>query len=125
MRNPDYTASYKDVQVGEAVKALLPDGVDLIFDCASGETLEQSLTALKSDGTVVSILNHGEHIDPTIDFHYVFVEPNSSQLDHLRELAEAGQLKVHVSKTYSLSETAEAMQQIQSKHTTGKIVIVP
>lgn len=121
----DHTIDYKGTNIGEAVKELVPDGVDLIFDCASGETLEQSLPALKPNGTLVSILNHGENIDKKINFHYVFVEPNASQLDELRELAESGEMKVHVSNTYSLEEAAEALNQIQSGHTTGKIVIVP
>ena len=120
----DHTIDYHNNDVGNAVKEIFPDGVDLIFDCVSGETLEQSLPALKKSGTLVSILNHGENLDAGIDFHYVFVEPNAKQLEHLRELADSGKLKVHVSNTYSLNETAEAMQQIQTLHTTGKIVIV-
>ncbi|MCX2738977.1 NADP-dependent oxidoreductase [Pontibacter anaerobius] len=127
MRNlgADYTVDYKNTHVGEAVQLLVPDGVDIIFDCASGETLQQSLQALKPSGKLVSILNHGTDLDPKIDFSYVFVEPNTRQLDHLRELTEAGQLRVPVTQTYTLDETAEAMKQIQSQHTTGKLVIVP
>lgn len=121
----DHTVDYKGNHIGNAVKGIFTDGVDMIFDCTSGETLEQSLSALKKQGTLVSILNHGENINRSINFHYVFVEPNARQLEHLRELAESGKLKVHVSNTYSLEETAEAMQQIQTLHTTGKIVIVP
>ncbi|ARS35425.1 NADP-dependent oxidoreductase [Pontibacter actiniarum] len=121
----DETIDYRNNNVGEAVKAVAPDGVDLIFDCASGETLQQSLLALKPSGKLVSILNQGEGLDAGIDFQYVFVEPNARQLQHLQELADAGQLKVFVSGTYALDETAEAMKQIQTTHTTGKIVIVP
>ncbi|MCC9136937.1 NADP-dependent oxidoreductase [Pontibacter silvestris] len=121
----DYTVDYKDTNIGDAVKAILPDGVDLVFDCASGETLKQSLSALKSSGKLVSILNHGQELDKGIDFQYVFVEPNTTELDHLRKLADGGKLIVHVSNTYSLEDTAEALKQIQTAHTTGKIVIVP
>ncbi|MFD2247459.1 NADP-dependent oxidoreductase [Pontibacter ruber] len=121
----DHTVDYKNNHVGEAVQAIVPEGVDLIFDCASGETLQQSLQALKPSGKLVSILNQGQDLDKSINFTYVFVEPNSSQLDHLRELADAGKLRVHVSQTYTLDETVEAMKQIQTQHTTGKIVIVP
>ncbi|MFA1773218.1 NADP-dependent oxidoreductase [Rufibacter glacialis] len=121
----DHTVDYKNTYVGQAVKELFPEGVDLIFDGASGETLQQSLEALKPGGKLVSILNTGEDLDPGIDFQYVFVEPNSRQLEHLRELAEAGSLKVHVSQVYSLNQAAEALRQIASHHTTGKIVVVP
>lgn len=121
----DHTLDYKSQHIGEATKELFPDGVDLIFDCTSGETLQQSLIALKPSGTLVSILNQGKDLDPGINFKYVFVEPNASQLDHLREIAEAGKLKVHVSKTYTLEEAAEAQKQIRTLHTTGKLVIIP
>ncbi|PKV76009.1 NADP-dependent oxidoreductase [Pontibacter ramchanderi] len=121
----DFTVDYKSQDIGAAAKAIAPDGVDLIFDCAGGDTLQQSLAALRPGGKLVSILHHGEGLAPSIDFKYVFVEPNASQLDRLREYAESGQLQVHVSKTYSLAETAEALSQIQSQHTRGKTVIVP
>lgn len=121
----DHTIDYKDTQVGEATKKLFPDGVDLIFDCTSGDTLQQSLIALKPSGKLVSILNQGQELDPDIDFEFVFVEPNARQLDHLREIAEAGKLKVHLSETFPLNRAAEAMQQIKTLHTRGKIVVLP
>ncbi|GAB2532586.1 NADP-dependent oxidoreductase [Rufibacter soli] len=119
----DHTLDYNGTNIGEALKQLFPQGVDLIFDCASGETLRQSLAALKPGGTLVSILHQGEGLDKSINFKYVFVEPNALQLEELRALAEAGKLKVHVSGTYTLDQTAEALQQIATHHTTGKIVI--
>ena len=121
----DYTVDYQGTHVGEAVKQLVPAGIDLILDCASGETLKQSLQALKPTGKLVSILSHGTDLDPAIDFTYVFVEPNSRQLGELREITEAGQLHMHVSKTYTLELTTEAMKQLQTQHTTGKIEIKP
>lgn len=121
----DHTIDYNDAHVGEEVKKIFPQGIDLIFDAASGDTLQQSLRALKPGGTVVSILNHGENIDKSIRFHYVFVEPNALQLEALRQLAEEGKLKVEVSQTYSLDQAADAMRQIETHHTRGKIVIVP
>lgn len=121
----DHTIDYKDRDIGEAVKEIYPEGVDLIFDCTSGESLQQSLKSLKDSGKLVSILNQGDDLDEKIDFEYVFVEPNARQLEHMRELVEDGKLKVEVNKTYSLDEAAEALEQIQSLHTTGKIVIIP
>ncbi|TXK47932.1 NADP-dependent oxidoreductase [Pontibacter qinzhouensis] len=121
----DFTVTYKNTHVGEAVKEVIPEGVDLIFDCASGDTLKQSLQALKPSGKVVSILHQGEGLGADLDFTYVFVEPNAKQLDQLCELVETGKLQVHVSKKYSLEDAAEAQKQIQTLHTKGKIVLVP
>lgn len=127
MRNlgADYTIDYNNARIADAVKEILTEGVDLIFDCASGETLQQSLAALKSGGKLVSILNRGENLPHGINFEYVFVEPNSTQLNHLRELADSGKLKVPVSQTFTLEETQEAFAQIETHHTTGKIIITP
>jgi NADPH:quinone reductase-like Zn-dependent oxidoreductase len=99
--------------------------VDLIFDCASGETLQRSLPALKPGGRLVSILNRGDGLDKSINFRYVFVEPNASQLEDLARLADAGKLKVTVSATFRLEEAAEAFRQIETHHTQGKLAIVP
>lgn len=121
----DKSIDYEKEDIGEAVLEFAPKGVDLIFDCADGETLEQSLKALKEDGKLVSILNRGDDLDPNIDFEFVFVEPNTAQLKDLRELVESGQVEVPVTETYSLEQTAEAIEQIRSGHTKGKIVIVP
>lgn len=120
-----HTIDYRKNDIGTAAKEIAPDGVDLIFDCASGESLKQSIKALKSSGKIVSTLNQGEDIDKNIDFQFVFVEPNSRQLDHFRELVEGGKVRVEVNKIYSLEEAPDAFKQIQSSHTTGKIVIAP
>jgi NADPH:quinone reductase-like Zn-dependent oxidoreductase len=121
----DYTIDYRNKDIGEEVKKIFPHGVDLIFDAASGETLQQSLSTLRKKGTLVSILNRGENIDKSINFHYVFVEPDSSQLEELAKLANKGKIKVHVSEVYPLDKAAEAMKQIETHHTTGKIILVP
>jgi len=121
----DHTIDYKDEDIGNAVKEIHPEGVDLIFDCTSGESLQQSLKCLKDSGKLVSILNQGKDLDPKINFEFVFVEPNAKQLEHFRQMVEEGKIKVEVNKTYSLDGAADALAQIQTLHTTGKIVIVP
>lgn len=121
----DETIDYQDGDIEEIVMDNHEEGVDLIFDCAGGDTLQQSVPVLMGDGKIVSILSQGENIDSNIDFEYVFVEPNSSHLVQLRKLVESGQIDVPVSKTYALEETREALKQIGTLHTTGKIVITP
>lgn len=121
----DETITYEETDIAESVLEVTPDGVDLIFDCSRGDALQKSIKALKNDGKLVSITKSKPDIDSNIEFEYVFVEPNSKQLDHLRELVEEGKIEVPFTKTYQLDETAEALQQIQTLHTKGKIVIKP
>lgn len=119
-----YTIDYKQDNIAEQVKEIAPRGVDLIFDCVSGDTLKQSLAALSPRGKLVSTLNNGTDLPEGIDFKHMLVEPNSRELEHLCEFAEAEKLKVHVSKTYPLEKAAEAFKNIASHHTRGKLVIV-
>lgn len=121
----DITVDYNEPDLAGAIRANQPKGVDLIFDCISGDTLQKSLAVLKPSGRLVSILNRGTDLDKKITFRYVFVEPNATHLAHLCLLAEQGKLKVRVSKTYPLKQTAAALNQIATHHTTGKIVIAP
>lgn len=121
----DHTIDYHNTHIGEATRQIAGQGVDLFYDAASGETLQQGLMALKEGGTVVSILNRGENIDKSINFHYVFVEPHAAQLDDLRTLADGGKIKVPISEIFPLDKAADALRQIATHHTRGKIVIVP
>jgi len=96
----DHAVTYEHTVVADAVLEIESDGVDLIFDCTRGDTLQKSIKSLKNDGKLVSITKSKPDIKPNIAFKYVFVEPNSKQLDHLRELIEEGKIKVPVSKIY-------------------------
>ncbi|WP_233635621.1 zinc-binding dehydrogenase [Hymenobacter setariae] len=123
----DFTIDYKAGSVADAVKKVAPDGVDLLFDAVSGDTLTQSLTALKPNGRLISVLNDGKalHLPAGVRFQHVMTQPSVPDLDFLRELADSGKLEVPVSATFALADVKQAFEQIETKHTTGKVVIVP
>ena len=123
----DVTIDYKDNHVGKAVASIEPDGVDMIFHCSRGDALDQVMETgvLKENGHLISITNSNPDISDDINFQYVFVEPNSTQLQHMQELANDGKIKVHVSKTYSIEEAGQALKDVQTLHTRGKLVIKP
>ncbi|RZL07912.1 MAG: NADP-dependent oxidoreductase [Hymenobacter sp.] len=123
----DFTIDYKAGLVADAVKKVAPNGVDLLFDAVSGDTLTQSLPALKSNGRLISVLNDGKNLalPAGVHFQHVMAQPSVPDLDHLRELADAGKLKVPVAQTFALADIKQAFEQIETKHTTGKVVIVP
>lgn len=121
----DETVDYKNNHVGEAVKELEPEGVDLIFHCSRGNSLDESKDTLKKGGHLVSITNSKPDVREYVEFNYVFVEPNAVQLKHLQELADDGKLEMPVSEKFSLEEADKALQQVESLHTRGKLVVTP
>ena len=62
---------------------------------------------------------------PTTHFEHVMAQPSVPDLNFLRELADSGKLQVPVSATFGLADIKQAFEQIESKHTTGKVVVVP
>lgn len=123
----DFTVDYKAGPVADAVKKVAPDGVDLLFDAISGDTLTQSLPVLKPTGRLISVLNDGKalHLPAGVHFEHVMAQPSVADLDHLRALANTGKLTVPIAATFPLDDTQKAFAQIETHHTTGKVVIVP
>jgi NADPH:quinone reductase-like Zn-dependent oxidoreductase len=48
---------------------------------------------------------------------------DAEDLEHLTELIEAGTIDPVIERTYALAETPEAIRQIETGHTRGKLVI--
>lgn len=121
----DETIDYNSSHVGESVKKIQSDGVDLIFHCSRGDSLDQSLETLKPGGRIVSITKRQPGFSSDIHFEYVFVEPNAVQLKHIQELTDDGKIKLPVSETYKLNDVGTALQKAESLHTRGKLIIIP
>ncbi|NBC27816.1 MAG: zinc-binding dehydrogenase [Bacteroidetes bacterium] len=121
----DKVIDYSSGDVGERLREIAPGGVDMIFHCSRGDSLNQSKTTLKPSGRLISITNSEPDVPEGVMFQYVFVEPNAQQLDHLRQLADEGNLTLPVTETYSLDEAGAALRDIESLHTRGKRVITP
>lgn len=110
----------------ESALKLEPEKYDVVFDCVGGETLLKAHELVKKGGKLISIAGQGfkKLLDHNgIHFTYVFVEPNTIQLDHLRMLFEDNKLQVKVSQTYKLEEASKAHLQAETGHTRGKIVL--
>ena len=103
----------------EAVRALVPGGVDAVADF-HGEALESTLAVLKESGSHASIADGsvGSH-----GGHYIWVRPDGKELQRLDALVEQGKLGVHVVSTYPMQQAAAAFTQSMSGHAGGKIVL--
>ena len=118
-----------DYERGDFINSLgewMPNGVDLVFDCHGGETLERAKMCVRAGGRVVSITepDGGGGLEARdVRFAYVFVEPSSDQLDQIRGLIETGAFRSTVTATFDLEQVDRAHQMLERGHTRGKIVL--
>ncbi|GBC09829.1 hypothetical protein RclHR1_09140009 [Rhizophagus clarus] len=50
----DHAINYKKVDIGQALKEICPEGIDIFFDSVNGETLDKVLPNLNEDARVIS-----------------------------------------------------------------------
>lgn len=133
-RNHDYirslgaeiTIGYEGGEFSQHVSEVMPNGVDLVFDCHGGDTLQRGVSCVRVGGSLVSIT---ETIDEAllkerdVRFAFTFVEPHVPQLDHIRGLIEAGRFRANVTQTFPFDQVVKAHEAIETGHTRGKIVL--
>jgi NADPH:quinone reductase-like Zn-dependent oxidoreductase len=128
-RNHDYLrelgaepVTYGDGLVA-AVRALAPEGVDVILDYVGGPAMDATDQLRRPGGAVVSIADPRARTEFGGD--YVWVRPDSDDLAELAQLAADGDLRIEVSASYPLERAAEAYDELAGGHTRGKIVVTP
>ena len=102
----------------------------MVLDPQSGEQAERSVAAVKAGGAVVTLLAPsgaakaaalGKNV--TLTFH--MVTPDAEGLGALARLAEAGQLKVQVARTFPLADAGAAQSFLEEARPGGKVVLLP
>ena len=107
--------------LAERVRALVPEGVDVVLDYIGGEALATTPDVLREGGTVASVVEAAARDE--LGGHYVWVRPDVEGLTELARLADAGQLTVDVAEVYDLADTAKAHEASRTGHVRGKVVI--
>jgi NADPH2:quinone reductase len=130
----DFTAEVKKLTDGR--------GVNVVYDSVGKETYEKSLDALAPLGMLVIF---GQASGPVPPFDTAVLNAKGSlslarpSLTHnvtsradvawragdLFRWIEAGTLDVRVGRTFSLREAAKAHRELESRRSTGKILLVP
>ena len=107
--------------LAERVRALAPDGVDVVLDYIGGEALATTPDVLREGGPVASVVDAAARDE--LGGHYVWVRPDVEGLTELARLADAGQLTVDVAEVYDLADAAKAHEASRTGHVRGKVVI--
>jgi NADPH:quinone reductase-like Zn-dependent oxidoreductase len=105
----------------ERVRALAPDGVDVVLDYGSDDLVGTTRGVLADGGTVASIVDAAARDE--LGGHYVWVRPSSSDLAALGGLIDAGKVRVDVAQVFDLADAAAAHEASQTGHVRGKVVV--
>ncbi|XP_062164294.1 uncharacterized protein LOC133870987 isoform X2 [Alnus glutinosa] len=132
-KEEDFVARVNEITSG--------DGVDVVYDSVGKDTFQGSLACLKARGYMVSFGQSSGIPDPVplsaLAVKSLFLtRPSLMQYnatrDELLEAAgevfgnvESGVLRVRVKHTYPLSQAAQAHADLESRKTTGSVVLIP
>jgi len=117
-------------------------GVDVVYDSVGKTTFERSLRCLRPRGTMVLYGSSSGAVPPIDPIHLsmhgsiYFTRPSLTHYTATRAELDArsqsvfeglasGRLKLHIQSSYPLAEAARAHEELQSRRTTGKILLLP
>ncbi|MGI4877187.1 MAG: NADP-dependent oxidoreductase [Janthinobacterium lividum] len=120
----DAVVDSRSGNVGEAVAAFAPDGLDAVLAVANGAGLEALAAALKPGGTLA--FPHGVQPEPTVPEgrNAEVYEGNADRatFDKLNALIERRPFDVHVAGRLPLEAAAEAHRRLKGHHL-GRMVL--
>jgi NADPH2:quinone reductase len=126
----------------EAMRITDGRGVDLILDAVGKPTFEKGLTCLAPFGHLILYGSAGgapDKIDVrarlfakslkvsgfVVPMVYGMKEIHRRGLEAVFKLAREGQLTIPIGKTFPLAEAADAVRFLQSRRSTGKLLLIP
>jgi NADPH:quinone reductase-like Zn-dependent oxidoreductase len=116
---------YHAADWAERVRAAVPGGVDLLFDGAGGETRDQAIGAVRDGGRAVFIVLQGPpaQLERGITGESFAARVDRQRLEALDRLVDAGALRPQVSAFLPLEQARQALAQVASRRTRGKVVL--
>ena len=109
----------------QRVRAVVPGGVDLLFDGAGGQTRDQALDAVRGGGRAISIVLQGAplRLERGITGESFAAHGGRQRLEQLAALVDAGELRPQAETVLPLERAREALARVAVRHTRGKIVL--
>jgi NADPH:quinone reductase-like Zn-dependent oxidoreductase len=109
----------------QQVRAAVPSGVDLLFDCVGGQTKDQAVGAVRDRGRVISVIPpFGPlQLERGITGESFAAHGGRQRLEALSRLVDAGQLRPQIEAILPLGQVREALRRVAGRHTRGKIVL--
>ena len=111
--------------MGERVRALAPDGVDVALDVAGSGVLPELIDLAGGAKTVLTLADFEGSAEHGVRFSNGFVDGHGFHaLADVGGLIEAGRFWLPVDRTFPLDEIAEAHRVSEHGHVRGRLVLV-
>ncbi|MEU9018172.1 NADP-dependent oxidoreductase [Actinomadura sp. NPDC048394] len=113
----------RGAHLGDAVRALVPGGVDGALDAALLSIA--ALDAVRGGGVFVAVSGGPAAPVPLrgITVHNVWIRADGARLEQLSALVDAGRLTLRVAGTYPLEEAAKAHERLEAGGLRGRLVL--
>jgi NADPH:quinone reductase len=139
----DHVILYRDEDFGDAVEAIAgPKALDVVYDGVGKAVFDRSLELLRPRGMMVTFGNASGPVDPVPPLRLsqggslFLTRPTLAHYTSTRDELERragdlmawiadGSLEVRIGHRLPLAEAAEAHRLIESRDTTGKLLLVP
>jgi len=130
----DFEAEVKRITDGK--------GVDVVYDSVGVTTFLKSLSCIRPRGMMVSFGQSSGPVGPieplllsqrgslfltrpTLAFHIATPEELAWRAGDVLNGIASGKLNIHIEKTYKLADVQQAHRDLESRKTTGKLVLTP
>jgi NADPH:quinone reductase len=139
----DHVILYTNEDFEEAVKRIMKGkGLQVVYDSVGKTTFDKSLNVLAMRGMMVLYGQSSGPVEPFTPqvlnakgslfltrpslFHYVATRDELvSRATDVFTLIQQGKLNVHVGETFALDQAGEAQSKLESRTTSGKVLLIP
>ncbi|MFF3849959.1 NADP-dependent oxidoreductase [Streptomyces sp. NPDC002328] len=106
----------------ERARTAAPDGVDGVYDLVGGEVLREAAALVTDRTKLITAGAPAEEVERLGGARVVRAR-DAAVLRAVADLVAKGALAPHVTRTYPLTQAAEALREVENGHALGKVVI--
>ena len=122
----DAVVNGRQNDVVAAARKFAPNGLDAALFTAGGETAKQAIATVRAGGRIA--YPNGVTIEPNTHASVTLSSYDASRhqatITKLHQLIDSGPFEIHVARTFSLEQVAEAHRAIE-EHFLGKLALLP
>ena len=107
--------------IADRVRAIMPDGVDAVFDLVGGAALRAVAGLVKDGSKIISAADYATAQE--LGGSAVERDRSTQALTEVARLVADGKLDPHVSDVVPLERAGDALHAVESGHARGKVVV--